>query len=94
VTLARSGREALDRVIEQHPDLIVLNAQLPDLAGAALIRQLRAVPALSATPIIALTSLSIPGDREQCLESGANVYLRKPVQPQIMAGLIEQLVSR
>ena len=62
------------------PALMILDIQLPSLSGLEVIRQMRADVALRTMPIIALTALVMPGDRERCLQAGANAYLAKPVQ--------------
>lgn len=79
IVVARNGREALALVAETRPDVILMDIQMPEMDGIEAMRRLRALPEFRATPIIALTALAMPGDRERCLAAGANEYLSKPV---------------
>lgn len=88
VSVARNGREALTMVGEAHPDLILMDIQMPEIDGLEATRRLRAMPDFMRTPIIALTALAMPGDRERCLKAGANEYMTKPVS---LKGLIEAI---
>lgn len=92
VTVARDGYEALALANQVHPHLILMDIQMPRLDGLAAIRRLRVLPAYTTTPIIALTALAMPGDRERCLEAGATEYLAKPVSLQALVRTIEQLL--
>jgi CheY-like chemotaxis protein len=56
-----------------------MDIQMPKIDGLEVTRRLRTNHHLTATPIIALTALAMPGDRERCLEAEANEYLSKPV---------------
>jgi CheY-like chemotaxis protein len=81
VVVARNGNEAISRAREEQPDLILMDIQMPGMDGLEATRQIRADlnPALATVPIIAITALSMPGDKERCLAAGANEYMSKPV---------------
>ncbi|MEW5959826.1 MAG: response regulator, partial [Chloroflexota bacterium] len=79
VTVVRNGLEALAQARVQKPDLILMDIQMPEMDGLEATRRLRANPDLAETPIIAVTALAMPGDRERCLEAGVNAYLSKPI---------------
>jgi signal transduction histidine kinase/DNA-binding NarL/FixJ family response regulator len=68
------------------PHLILMDIQLPDVDGFELIRQLKSHPIWHTVPIIAVTALAMPGDRDHCLEAGADEYLSKPLD-------LEKLIS-
>ncbi len=90
VVVARNGAEAVDRASEERPDVILMDIQMPGMDGLEATRLIRADADLSATPIIAFTALAMPGDRERCLEAGANEYLSKPVSLKKLIATIEE----
>lgn len=77
--VARSGGEALSCLPEVLPDLILLDIQMPGMDGLEVAQRIRAGNVVATVPIIALTALAMPGDRERCLATGMNDYLSKPV---------------
>jgi CheY-like chemotaxis protein len=79
VLVAHDGLDALDLAVEKPLDLILIDIQMPTVDGLEATRRLRAKPEFARVPIIALTALVMPGDRERCLEAGAHAYLSKPV---------------
>ena len=89
VTLSREGNEALACAREERPDLILMDIQMRGMSGLEAIRRMRGEAGLEHVPIIALTALAMPGDRERCLEAGASDYLSKPVSLKKLLGVIE-----
>ncbi len=91
--VARNGREVLDQALAV-PDVILMDIQMPEVDGLQAIRQLRAAEATAVIPIIALTALAMPGDRDQCLAAGANAYLSKPLSLKQLLEAIEAFPRR
>jgi len=96
VIQTRSGFNLLKRIVETRPDLILVDIQMPGMDGLEIIQQIRSHKnaMLAATPIIALTALSMPGDRDRCLQAGANEYISKPVMLLDLAAMIHKLVGQ
>jgi len=92
VLIARNGQEAIDTAKAQHPALILMDIQMPGISGLEAIQRLRA-EGYADLPIIALTALAMPGDRDRCLAAGANDYLPKPVRLKQLAEKIDQLLQ-
>ncbi len=78
---ARDGAEGIRAASEHRPAAILLDIQLPIMDGYAVAAELRRRPGLAGTPIIAVTSYAMVGDRERVLAAGATGYLEKPVDP-------------
>ena len=77
---AGDGREALAKVREHTPDLALLDIQMPIMDGNAVIREIRADPALAHLPVAALTAYAMQGDRERALAAGFSRYITKPIE--------------
>jgi len=76
------------------PDLVLLDIQLPVMDGYAVARALRAIPALAATPIVAVTSFAMIGDREKALDAGCAAYIEKPIDPETFVSQLETIARR
>ncbi len=92
---ARDGQEGIDMAVSVKPDIILLDIQLPVMDGHAVARRLRANTELDQTPIVAVTSYAMAGDREKTIEAGCNGYIEKPINPDTFLQQVEQhLISK
>nr|WP_083778632.1 ATP-binding protein [Oscillochloris trichoides] len=91
VHVARNGLEALDMARKLRPHCILMDLHMPMMDGCEAIRKIRAERSINMTPIIAMTALTIEGDLERCVESGANGYVSKPVTYHRLVAQIEAL---
>lgn len=94
VEAARNGAEALGKAEAFDPDLVVMDVQMPGMDGLEATRRLRETPALQGTPVLALTALVMPGDRERCREAGVDEYLAKPVSLESLVQSVGRLARR
>lgn len=79
VVVAQDGEEAVELAERHHPDIVLMDIQMPNVDGLEATRRIRQRSGPEQLPIVALTALAMPGDRELCLEAGADEYLSKPV---------------
>ncbi|WP_434684571.1 PAS domain S-box protein [Pseudanabaena minima] len=93
LVFAKDGQQAIATTKAEHPDLILMDIQMPVIDGLEVIKQIRLDPDLADIPIIALTALAMTGDRERCLDAGANEYLQKPLKLKQLAISIQQLLN-
>ena len=82
VAEATDGLKGVEMASEIKPNLILLDIQLPKMDGYAVARALRKNVDLAGTPIVAVTSYAMVGDREKVLEAGADGYIEKPIDPE------------
>ena len=80
---ARRGWRSLER---ERPDLILMDIQLPGIDGYEVTRRIKANPALSHIPIIAVTSYALSGDDKKAFAAGCDGYVTKPCSPRAAAG--------
>jgi len=92
IAVAHDGEEAEARARELKPDLVLMDIQMPKVDGLEATRRLRASPETRALPIVALTALAMPGDRERCLAAGADEYLSKPLRLPFVVETIRRLL--
>ena len=89
---AADGRAGIAEARQLLPDLVVLDIQLPEMDGHEVATCLRALPELSTTPIMAVTSHAMPGDRQRALDAGCNGYVEKPINPITFADQVLSLL--
>ena len=94
ITTARSGREALVAVAGSLPDLIVSDVRMPGMDGFQLARKLRASTHSALVPIVFLTAKDETEDRIEGFESGVDVYLTKPFEPDELVAVIKSVLAR
>ena len=94
VVNAHDGLEAIQMAEQSNPDTILMDIQMLGMDGLETIRRLRANPRFAKTPIIALTAMTMPGDRERCLEAGADEYMSKPVRLKKLLDAIHNLLGK
>ncbi len=81
VVNAADGPSGVELAVTLLPDLVLLDIQLPGMDGYSVARALRRMHALRATPIVAVTSYAMAGDRDKAIAAGCDGYLEKPIDP-------------
>lgn len=81
VFVARDGLVGVETALRVRPDLVLCDLQMPLLDGYGLLERLRGDPAVSATPIVAVTAFSMRGDDSRVLTAGFDGYVSKPIDP-------------
>ena len=94
VVSAVDGPAGVETALALMPDLILLDIQLPGMDGYAVARALRGHSALGSTPIVAVTSYAMAGDREKALSAGCNGYIEKPINPDTFVAEIQVFETR
>ena len=90
---ATNGKEAIEIAINQIPDLILMDIQMPVLDGLSAIRILKTNVDTKHIPIIALTALSMEEDKENVLLHGADDYLSKPISIKTLLGMVKKYIG-
>jgi CheY-like chemotaxis protein len=94
VTEACDGQEALQKIAETAPDILLLDLGMPVLDGFGTIQKIREDPCFSSLPVLAVTAYAMRGDREKILDSGFNGYLSKPINPKALDQELERLLNK
>ncbi|HSJ12918.1 MAG TPA: response regulator [Longimicrobiales bacterium] len=88
------GAVALAAMVDDPPDVVLLDISLPEMDGSEVLRRLRQVPRLRDLPVIALTAHAMAGDRERFLAAGFDAYVSKPiVDEQILLDEVARLLG-
>ncbi len=92
VDLASNGREALARVAEHPPDLILLDVMMPKMSGFEVCRQIKSDPDTRDIQIIMVTALNELGDHERARDCGTDDFLTKPVTREELVSRVQNLL--
>jgi two-component system cell cycle response regulator DivK len=90
---AADGREALNLMQQQRPDLVLLDVDMPGLDGLAVVKHIREDTSLADLPVVAVTAFAMEGDREKGMAAGFTVYLTKPVRAALLRQQVQQLLG-
>jgi DNA-binding NarL/FixJ family response regulator len=94
VTTARRGAEALVRIAERIPDLIISDIRMPGMDGYQLARNLRSAPHTRLIPIVFLTAKDETADRVAGFRSGVDAYITKPFEPEELVAIVSGILAR
>ena len=88
-----TGEEGVALAEERGPDLILMDIQLPGIDGYEATRQIKAKPALQATPLIVVTSYALSGDDVKAFAAGADAYVSKPFSPRALLAKVREFLG-
>jgi two-component system cell cycle response regulator DivK len=94
VAEAGNAGEALDALKSLHPDLILMDINMPEVDGYTLTSRIRAMSGFENVPIVALTANVMRGDRERSLEAGCDGYIQKPIDIDLLPQQVERYLRR
>ena len=90
---ASHGQQALDQIHTERPDLVLLDIDMPELDGYAVLRRIRTNGDFVTLPVVAVTAFAMEGDRERALEAGFTAYVAKPVQAAQLRKQVQELLG-
>jgi two-component system, cell cycle response regulator DivK len=90
---AVTGMQGFEMSIQEKPDFILLDIQLPDILGTEVLKMIRNSKKGNSTPIIAVTSFAMAGDRERLLSAGCDGYIEKPIDPMRFIEQIKNVIG-
>jgi len=91
---ALSADEGIEH-LQRNPDIgiVLMDMMMPDMDGYEAIKQIRSMKGWEEMPIVAVTAQAMSGDREKCLSAGASEYLSKPVDVDLLIGIINRFLG-
>ena len=92
-SVTSNGFEALDLVRKLHPDLILMDIQLPQVSGLEVTRWIKDDPELRSIPVVAVTAFAMKGDEERIREGGCEAYISKPISVSHFLDTVKRLLG-
>ena len=93
ISLTSDAVKGLDKIVDEKPDVVILDLMMPYMSGFDVCRHIRATPEVADTPVMILTARMQPGDRQAAFEAGANDYVTKPVTSRQLVERVEALLT-
>jgi len=90
---AETRRQGFELTLQERPDFIILDIQLPDILGTEVLRMIRESEVGDSIPIISMTSYAMAGDREKLLAAGCDGYIEKPIDPLSVMDQIKKITG-
>ncbi|MBC7423196.1 MAG: response regulator [Ferruginibacter sp.] len=87
---AVSGKEALEKLMQNTIGLALIDMMMPEMDGYELIKKIRLIENYKSIPLIAVTAQAMLGDKEKCLQAGADGYISKPISIDILLQILQQ----
>ena len=94
VVEAATGAEGVAMAEIEHPDLVLMDIQLPVLDGYESTRRIKALPGMGPTIVIAVSSFAMKGDEEKARAAGCDGYVTKPYSPKQLVDLVRQFLAK
>jgi two-component system cell cycle response regulator DivK len=91
---AKDAVDALNILKDSHPDLILMDINMPDMDGYTLTAKIKSMPGFARIPILAVTANVMRGDKEKTLEAGCDGYIQKPLDIDQLTREIERFIMR
>ena len=89
----RTGLEALALARKHHPDLILMDIQLPEVSGLEVTKWLKEDDTLRDIPVVAVTAFAMKGDEERIRQGGCEAYISKPISVPMFLGTVRQFIG-
>ena len=90
---APTGREGVRLATEARPDLVLMDIQLPDIDGIAVLREIRANAALDAVPVLAVSASVMPDEQQKIVSSGFDGFITKPIQLKLFREAVQRCLA-
>jgi len=87
---APSARAGLETLGTKKINVALIDMMMPDMDGHQMIGEIRRSQEIRSLPVIAVTALAMPGDKEKCLQSGADDYLSKPINVDMLMNILQK----